>query len=446
MKKLFTIILVAVASTMYAQFTLDGEIRPRVEFDHGYKTPQAKETMFSLATSQRTRLGFGYKSDLFDVGIQVQDVRFWGEEKQLVVNDGAHTTIHQAWASIKFTELLSLKVGRQELVYDDSRILGNVGWAQQARSHDLALFKFEKKDAFKLHAGFAVNQVQTDAYAVANYKSMQFLWFNKSFGDAYTLSVLALNNGAQDSLINGVGNTTTYSQIVGQRSVYKTGKLTVGLNFYYQMGYTTSKYMDDSGDFQKQKLGAYNLGLDLNYKLNDNIGIGGGYEMLSGNSQTETDATYSQTNHAFTPLYGTNHKFNGWMDYFYVNNHKNTVGLNDAYVKVSYKKDKFLSGAHFHYFMANQEVKDVENSTATDIKAMSSGLGTEIDLYAGYKMGKGVTLKAGLSMMFASETMHAIKLDPATGNPAVAYDDAGTNYWGWMMIVIKPTFFTSEKK
>ncbi len=438
MKKLFTIILVAAASTMYAQFTLNGEIRPRTEFKHGYKAPQDKETMFSTVTSQRTRLGFGYKSDLYDVGIQIQDVRAWGQEKQLVVDDGAHTTIHQAWSSIKFSEILSLKVGRQELVYDDSRILGNVGWAQQARSHDLALFKMEKKDAYKLHAGFAVNQVQTDPYMITNYKSMQFLWFNKSFGDAYTLSVLALNNGSQDTLRNGK-NTTTYSQIIGQRSVYKIGKLKIGVNFYYQMGETNVNYLDANNEFQKQKIGAYNFGVDLNYKLNDNIGIGGGYEMLSGNSQTETDASYNETNHAFTPLYGTNHKFNGWMDYFYVGNHKNSVGLNDAYVKISYKKNKFLSGAHVHYFMTNAEVLDVVKTAETgDVTAMSSGLGTELDLYAGYKLGKGVLLKAGMSMMFATETMHAIK--------STDFDNAGANYWGWMMIVVKPTFFKSSDK
>ena len=88
--------------------------------------------------------------------------------------------------------------------------------------------------------------------------------------------------------------------------------------------------------------------------------------------------------------------------------------------------------------MANQDVKDVKNSTATDIKAMSSGLGTELDMFAGYKLGKGVLLKAGMSMMFATETMHAIK--------GTDFDNAGTNYWGWMMIVVKPTFFKSEKK
>lgn len=437
MKNLFTIILVFAATVMYAQFTLDGEIRPRTEINHGLKSPVMENQNMSVLTSQRTRLGFGYKSDLFDVGIQIQDVRAWGSQKQLVSNDGALTTIHQAWASIQLCEMVALKVGRQELVYDDSRILGNVGWAQQARSHDIALFKIEKKDAFKLHAGFAVNSVQTEMYNVANYKSMQFLWFNKRFGDAYTLSVLALNNGVNDTTFNSKGNTTTFSQIVGQRSVYKAGALKVGLNIYYQMGKAAAGYMDDSGDYQKKAIGAYNFGLDIDYKLNDNFNVGVGYEMLSGNSQTE-DASYYETNHAFTPLYGTNHKFNGWMDYFYVGNHGNNVGLNDAFVKIGYKNGKFLTGAHLHYFMANADVLDQKEFVKTgEAKAMSAGLGTEIDYYAGYKLGKGVLLKAGVSMMMATETLHAVK----TTN----FDMAGVNYWGWAMIVVKPNFFKSEK-
>jgi len=427
MRNLFTFIIALFSITaMYAQFTLNGEIRPRTEFLHGYKAPTTQNTMFNLVTSQRTRLGFGYVADKFDVGIQIQDVRAWGSEKQLIVDDGFHTTIHQAWAKVKLNEALALKVGRQELVYDDSRILGNVGWAQQARSHDLALFQFEKKDAFKLHLGLAVNQVQTYAYNVSNYKSMQFLWFNKKFSDAYTLSVLALNNGTQDTLANG-DNTTVYSQIIGQRSVFKTGKLTVGLNLYYQMGINMPT---------KNERSAYNVGLDLNYKLNDNLSVGGGFEMLSGNSQTDTTKAYNDVNHAFAPLYGTNHKFNGWMDYFYVGNHANSVGLNDFYLKVNYKKNKILTGAAFHYFMANAPVYDATASAKSgNIEAMSSGLGMELDTYLGYKLSKEVLFKVGVSGMFDTETMRALN----------GGDYGASNYWGWAMIVVKPTFFKTDK-
>ncbi len=426
MKKLFTLLsLVLATTTLFAQFVLNGEIRPRTEFKHGYKTLTNANTDFDLATSQRTRLGFNYKQEIYSVGIQLQDVRTWGSQSQLVANDGALTTIHQAWAQIKLCEVTSLKVGRQELVYDDSRILGNVGWAQQARSHDIALFKAEKKDNYKLHFGAAVNQVQTIAYATAgNYKSMQFLWFNKSFGDSYKFSFLALNNGVED--VNGAGNpTTTYSQIIGQRSVYKAGKLTAGLNLYYQMGMNMPT---------KSEKSAYNIGLDVNYKISDNLSAGIGYEMLSGNSQTDTASSYLEVNHAFTPLYGTNHKFNGWMDYFYVGNHVNNVGLNDLVLKLAYKKDKILGGAHFHYFMANADVLDVvETTNSGNITAMAPNLGMELDTYVGYKLSKGVLFKAGFSAMFDSETMRVIK----------GGDYAASNYWGWAMIVVKPTFFNS---
>ncbi|MDV7396925.1 hypothetical protein RZS08_36340, partial [Arthrospira platensis SPKY1] len=93
----------------------------------------------------------------------------------------------------------SVKLGRQELVYDDARIFGNVDWAQQARTHDVALFRYE--GSFKLHAGFAYNQQNdllfTTNYDLAgNYKSMQFLWFNKKWNQL-NVSALFLNNGLE---------------------------------------------------------------------------------------------------------------------------------------------------------------------------------------------------------------------------------------------------------
>ncbi len=432
----FLFLFLAAAFTVNAQLTLTGEYRPRTEFLHGYKAPMANQgEMFSLSTTQRARLGIFYKADKFKFGLQFQDVRAWGATKQLVAGDGAFTTIHQAWGEVLFSENLALKVGRQELVYDDSRILGNVGWAQQARSHDLALLKYEKKGEFKLHFGAAVNQVQTRPYNTAgNYKSMQFLWFNKKFGDNYTLSILALNNGLNDTTLNN-GNgaaMTTFSQIIGQRSVYKAGKLSIGFNFYYQMGNSTQTYFDnaDQQNYHK-KVGAMNLRLDVGYKVTDNLKATIGFEMLTGNSQTDTTAEYNQKNHAFTPLYGTNHKFNGWMDYFYVGNHINSVGLNDLYLQLDYSKDKILAGAHFHYFMANADVLDMDEFIANGTyTAMSAGLGMELDTYVGYKFSKGVTFKAGVSGMFDSATMRALK--------GGAY--GASNYWGWVMLVIKPTF------
>jgi len=453
MKKLITLIVVLmVSATTYAQFTLKGEFRPRTELNHGYKSLMSEQgTMFSISTTQRTRLGMSYQSKLYKIGLQIQDVRGWGQTPQLTSVDGYTTTIHQAWAEVMLTDKFSVKLGRQELNYDDQRILGAVNWAQQARSHDLALFKYE--DGFKLHFGLAVNQVQTRSFAVPKtYKSMQFLWFNKQFSDAYTLSVLILNNGVDDVTLNNptASPMTTYSQIIGQRSVFKSGDIKVGFNFYYQMGQDKDTYVDDEGMNQHLGYSAMNIGLDFTYKFSDNISFGLGYEFLSGESQTDTSIEYSHTNHAFAPLYGTNHKFNGWMDYFYVGNHGNSVGLQDIYLKLDYKKNKFIAGAAFHYFMSAADVRDWDkyySSGRTEVTALSSGLGMELDTYIGYKHSKGVLFKAGISGMFDSATMRELQTvrDPVMGIIQTSPAMGASNYWGWVMVVVKPTFLNGKK-
>ena len=70
--------------------------------------------------------------------------------------------VHEAWAEIvlansadttvKFKPIqnLSLKIGRQELVYDDVRLLGNLDWLQQGRRFDAAIFKAQ-------HLGWALD-------------------------------------------------------------------------------------------------------------------------------------------------------------------------------------------------------------------------------------------------------------------------------------------------
>ncbi len=446
MNKIFTLFAVLlISATSYAQFSLYGEFRPRVEFDHGNKNLQTEQDqMFNLFTSQRTRLGLDFKQEKWKVGLQIQDVRIWGQTAQLAQTDGATTTIHQAWAELMLSEKLSVKAGRMELAYDDQRILGGVNWAQQARSHDLALFKYE--DGFKIHLGIAVNQVQTRSFNFPKtYKSMQFLWFNKEFSDSYTLSVLALNNGVDDVVLNNAnpGAMTTYSQIIGQRSVFKTSGFVIGFNFYYQMGKDKGTYSENNEDFHKG-YSAMNIGLDVSYKLSDNITLGLGYEYLSGNSQTDTTADYGKKNHAFAPLYGTNHKFNGWMDYFYVGNHGNSVGLQDIYAKVDYSKNKFIAGAALHYFMSAAEILDQETTFNTgDITAMSSGLGMELDTYVGYKHSKGVIIKAGVSGMFDSASLRMLQSDYSV-NPIAKPAMGASNWSAWLMLVVKPTFINGK--
>ncbi len=119
------------------------------------------------------------------------------------------------------------------------------------------------------------------------------------------------------------------------------------------------------------------------------------------------------------------------MDYFYVGNHGGSVGLQDHFLKFGYKGKKFSAGLQGHYFMAAEDVLDKEALRETgEYKAMDSGLGTEIDLFVGFDLARGVKLKTGYSQMFATETMEALK----GGNKEEVQN------WGWMMVTMKPKF------
>ncbi|MGE0021558.1 MAG: hypothetical protein AB7S72_17940 [Draconibacterium sp.] len=397
---ILVVIVLCLTENTSAQFSLTGEFRPRTEFNHGYKSLAYENQDLSTITSQRTRLNALFSNEFVKTKLVLQDVRNWGNQAQLVGNENYATSVHEAWAEVFFVPEFSLQAGRQELNYDDQRIFGNVGWTQQGRTHDVALLKYKKN--FTLHFGIAHHEnsdITNNIYDGPDaYKDLQFLWFNKAW-KANSLSLLALNNGVpvmEDSV-----QVSKYSQTLGGRVTRKFEKLSVAANLYYQTG----KHSNG------KEISALNFLAEATLKM----GITAGYEYLSGNSYNKNDKVY-----AFTPFYGTNHKFNGFMDYFYVSNHINSVGLNDAYLKYGWSKKKFSVNADLHYFASAGKISEDADKY----------LGTEIDLTFGYKLHEIATLNAGLSSMFASETMELLK----------GGDSGASNYWAYVMLTVTPAF------
>ena len=461
-KGLLVGVLILASAVTYGQLTLSGEFRPRTEFRHGYKSVADSNQQHAIFTNQRSRLNLYYKTEGYQVKLIFQDVRIWGSQKQLVSNlsnsnqSGVLTGIHEAWGEAFLNKNWSLKFGRQEIAYDDQRVFGANDWAQQARSHDALLIKYKKEDV-QLDIAGAYNQdaaglIGTSA-SQGSYKAFQSIWLHKDFNDNLQASLLLLNNGMQvdynpDSSGNMQSYHDNYTQTVGTHTKYKKDKLSVVFNAYYQTG-TTNKQKISGQNAPAKSLGAYLLGLDVSYKLSDNISATAGFEMQSGNSQTDTTTAYNEVEHAFSPFYGTNHKFNGLIDYFYVGNWSSSVGLQDIYFKLKYKKEKAYLGLDFHLFSAAAPVWDTyayaedfaAGNSNPEYKEMNSSLGTELDLSFGMPLSKGVMFKAGFSMMMASETLAYLNgTFNSLGNP---YTDA-MNTWGYAMIIIKPTFLKAE--
>lgn len=415
MKKIiFLFVLVLLGTTLSAQkFDISAEVRPRFESKHGYKTLAAKDQDAANFISQRTRLNFKYQQDKMKFGLSLQNVRVWGDVSTLSKDDQA-SSFHEAWAEAKLSDKVSFKMGRQEIIYDDHRIFGSVGWAQQARSHDAFIAKFNPNTNHRIDIGLALNadtQGGKDAlYSnAAGYKTFQYAWYHGKF-DKVGLSVLLLNTGIEREDNQGK-QVLDYMQTMGPRLTFKSGKIKANAAAYFQ-----------SGKLNDKDVSAMYAGAGVTYKASPNFIVGAGLDYLSGKDMNDT----SKDVKSFAPLFGTNHKFNGWMDYFYVGNHFGSVGLMDMNVTLIYKKDKFSAKLIPHFFSSAADIYDIAG------KKQDSNLGTEVDFTMAYALSPNVKMVAGYSMMFASESMEVLK--------GGSKDESNT--WGWLMFVFKPKLFS----
>ncbi len=407
------------------ELSIDADIRPRAEYLNGFGTLIPENTDAGTFVQQRSRLKFGYKAEKFSAFMSVQDVSVWGDTPQISPVDGNNSfSLAQAWINFKFGDGWSTKLGRQALSYDDQRIFGGLDWAMQGRFHDAALLKYEK-GSLKLDIGFAFNQNGVsnentlfdpnnagNARAVFDYKGMVYAWLHKDW-EKFSGSLLFANNSYQNLEDQAPVDGNVNRQTFGAHLVGKPAEgLSIIANLYAQTGEFT----------EEVDLSAYNGLLEVNYKPGNTL-FGLGFETLSGDENGAADGEIE----SFFPIFGTNHKFNGYMDYFYVGNHANNVGLNDIYAKTVIKtgeKSNLLVSAH--YF-----------ATAEDLGDEDDYLGTEIDIVFTQKVLPFATLKVGYSHMFASDTMEVLK---NVSNPKDA------QYWGWAMLVVKPNLLKWSPK
>lgn len=422
------IALVSLHSAM-AQLVIDAQLRPRGEYLHGFRTLADSVSQEGAAfVDQRTRLNFGYTHRLVKAYVSIQDIRTWGSTPQANRHDG-FIHLNQAWAETMFGKGFSAKFGRQQIDYDDARIFGNLEWAQQSRSHDAFLLKYEDS-TLSVHVGAAYNQENppkfffTNYDLAGNYKTMQYLWAHKDFKHKVGLSVLFLNNGMQlfdtDSVGERSNYRTAFSQTAGGRLTWDSKFLWLGSNFYYQFGRAGND----------RTLNAFNALLEMEAKPIGKLGILVGYEVMSGTGQVQQ----TTDNHSFTPFYGTNHKFNGFMDYFYVGNHANNVGLHDVYLKLR-KKGRLFISLDAHIFHAYADLLDSQwLADMGERRAMTPYLGLELDLTGRYKVNEMVTVQGGYSHLFASRSMEELK-----GGSRNAL-----NHWAYLMITVTPVLFNSE--
>ncbi|MEJ1242008.1 alginate export family protein [Chryseolinea sp. T2] len=442
-------VVMIAAAPCFAQLSVSAQLRTRSELRDGQGTPSVADTVPAFFTSQRTRVSIGFTGYRFKLYSVIQDVRVWGQDASTVnrVTTSGQSTLmlHEAWGEISLLDTanhvnqFTLKVGRQELNYDDARLVGNLDWLQQARRHDAVLLKFENKDIVA-HAGAAFNQneerksntiyngVPTGYSAGTNgigtmYKSMQFLYAARKF-KASTLSFLFF----KDDFSKFHADNSNPQQ---PKPVYESGvwsRFTTGAHFTGAL----TKRINASADAFYQG-GSYREGTSLNeyffsfaamYTQSKHFSIGPGVDLTSGNNGSDPSKKYQR----FDPLYGTPHKFWGYMDYFYAADGFGPNGLLDLYLKTRFTPtEKSYITFDVHQFSLPNAVTDEQGNV------MNKSLGIEFDLVGSFALTKIVSIEGGYSFMHMSSTM----LNPQVKNVA----DAGRGaQWAWLMINIKPSF------
>ena len=362
---------------------------------------------------------------------------------QIYKTDPSLTNLFEGYASYQISERWLIKVGRQVLSYDTQRFMGGLDWAQQGRSHDALLIQYICKKGIKYDGVVAFNNsgnepaflnAYTTPYARNNYKNMQMLHVSKKWDKAY-VSLIFQNDGRQ---VLANDTSVQYRQTYG---VVANGWLSevigVAGEFYYQGGI--------NGGGQTVNAMFANLQVTIKTDLTPII-LGGDY--ASGTALEDAGK-----DNAWNPLYGTNHKWYGFMDYFYVGNGHGqggrTTGLIDLYLKTNFKlADKHTLAVHGHYFMSPVTLYSLKGGDLPNTVELSSGLGMEIDLVYKFVVQKDLNIQVGYSHMLPTESMEAIKTFPGSQDGPAMQDGRtvnAMNNWAFVMIQFKPQLFTNKK-
>lgn len=423
LKLFFLFLLMIMSSEVFSQMILDGEFRPRMMIDNGYKSIRLSSDPTLVYISQRSRVNLGYKSDKLETYFSVQDVHYWGDDDMYSTSSVSGNTkginLYQAWVVLKPTSEIALKIGRQQLSYDDQRLLSARNWGEYQVTYDAALFTWNK-DNKKVDVAASWNTSgSSDAlYPKGKIKLIDFARYEQTV-DKFTLSGIVLISGnTKADTIADVALTGSY----GLNVLYKIDGFDARFSGYYQ-----NNLNNVSGVMNAYCLSVYARKLFLK----DKASLGIGADLYSGNDGTNSDATYKSAQHKFNSLYGNRHGLLGYQDFY---TSIPDQGVQDYMLKSEYKASKdLLLQADYHFFFLNNKSYDAVNTT----EVANKNLGSELDLTLQWKFMKDVTLQAGYSSYQTSDTF--IKLKKVYGKN-IRYPQ-----FAYLMLSVKPTFFKNDK-
>jgi hypothetical protein len=443
MKKviLSALFLAALPSVVQAQeeetpentFTLSAQLRPRFEYRNGAYVPLQEGEKPAILVNNRTRINFDYRhGDQLQLFLSFQNVNIWGQAPQVQLNDRTGgLSIFEAYAALPIYKDINAKIGRQMIVLDEDRIFGSLDWHPAGRAHDAININW-KNDKLTLRSFFAFNQNYFDGNAssvngnVNNpkgqyfyiapgtqpYQHLEAVHAHYNITPTQGVSVLVANLGQRNSSNNDIDYNM---QTIGFHYRGKSDALRYGAEGYLQTG------KNAAGKDKEAFLLAALVGYQFTPAFSATLGL----DYLSGNDTNSS----SNKDKAFNPFSGTNHKFYGFMDHFYVLPNSPKVGLLNPYLNLNLKtSDKGSLSATGHYFRSAGKILGSEDNKTRH-------LGVEGDLVYTHKIQQYVSLQAGYSLFIPSDSYKSLR---SLRNVRKQQD------WLWCSLNINPKLFSAK--
>jgi hypothetical protein len=386
LSSLFITGLVAEATTV----DVGGSIRPRVEFSET-KGAAANPSFTTMQTRVNVKATVDEQVSAF---IQIQDVRTWGGETGTnappsITSTGTDFTgnvdFHQAYFVVKdvLGSGFALKIGRQEMVFDEARLIGNIGWIQQAQSFDAARIDGRFDDVSLTGFFSQTNETSTHATLAGTANSAQdseFIGARATYHLKGKGRITGYWYGAYDPIrVGGTGNMQEL-HTVGLYAAQTWNGVRLRFDGAYQFGDVSA-----TQDIQASMM-TFSIGKKLD--VANGAHIAAWLDYMSGD-----DGTNAARQKNFVTPYATNHKFYGHVDRFL---QIPTAGLIDFVVKAWIKPTaKLKLVAHGHKFTS------AENTLGAG--GGGDDYGSEIDLQLHYALAKNTKAVFGISKYFMGD-------------------------------------------
>lgn len=295
-----------------ASVAFTGEVRTRGEYDRpGSGVGGDGLTMLRTRFGARAHLGGGAR-----MFVQLQDSRIFGQRGNTMSGSADQLDLHQGYLELAGrweARDISLRAGRQEIVFGNERLVGAAGWTTTGRSFDGARVDLSPAGAAWHATAFAATLAERGRRSPAAAAGAAPRGDESLAGVTFTRgrleALVAHDRGVRFRAYDDVQRTTAYARY---RAPAAPG-FTLDLEGAYQLGRQQMVPAAAGAPRLAQYVGAWfasaRLGRPATAELPAAFTVG--VDWLSGDSNPN-DGTYG----AFNTLYATNHRWYGSMDLF----------------------------------------------------------------------------------------------------------------------------------